>query len=42
MKSTPVWNEKGWQQNKESEKAFVKTKECVWRQNKDYEGGATC
>ena len=25
-----------------SEKAFVKTKEYVWRQNKDYVGGATC
>ena len=25
-----------------SEKAFVETKEYVWRQNKDYVGGATC
>ena len=23
-------------------KAFVKTKEYVWHQNKDYVGGATC
>ena len=36
------WNEKGRQQNNESEKAFVKTKEYVWHQNKDYVGGATC
>ena len=25
-----------------SEKAFVRTKEYVWRQNKGYVGGATC
>ena len=24
------------------EKAFVRTKEYVWRQNTDYMGGATC
>ena len=24
------------------EKAFVKTNESIWRQNKDYAGGATC
>ena len=26
----------------ESEKAFLRTKEYVWHQNKDYVGGATC
>ena len=36
------WNEKDRQLNNESEKAFVKTKEYVWSQNKDYVGGATC
>ena len=35
-------NEKERQLNNESEKAFVKTKEYVWSQNKDYVGGATC
>ena len=34
-------NEKGRQQNNESEKAFVKTKEYVWPKNKDYVGGST-
>ena len=28
-------NEKGLQQDDESEKAFAKTKEYVWHQNKD-------
>ena len=32
-------NEKGRQQNNESKKAFVKAKEYVWHQNKDYVGG---
>ena len=36
------WNKKGCQQSNESEKAFVKIKENVWQQNKDYVGGATC
>ena len=31
---------KGRQYNKESEKAFVRTKEDVWHQNKDYGEGA--
>ena len=35
-------NESSANKNNESEKAFVKTKEYVWRQNKDYVGGATC
>ena len=34
-------NEKGRHQNRESEKAFVKTKEYVWRQNNNQQlGGA--
>ena len=33
-------NKKRWQWNNESEKAFVKTKEYIWHQNKDYVGGA--
>ena len=33
---------KGCQKNKDSEKTFVRTKEYVWRQNKDYVGRATC
>ena len=41
-KSTPGQNEKGRQQNNEGEKVFEKTKEFVWRQNKDYVGEATC
>ena len=35
-------NESGTNKNNESEKAFEKTKEYVWRQNGDYVGGATC
>ena len=35
-------NESGANSNNESEKAFVKTKEYDWCQNKDYVGGATC
>ena len=34
--------ERGTNKNNESEKAFAKTKEYVWRQNKDYVGGAAC
>ena len=33
---------RGCQQNNESEKAFVRTKEYVWQKNEDYMGGATC
>ena len=35
-------NESAANKNNESEKTFVKTKEYVWHQNKDYVGGATC
>ena len=35
-------NEKGHQQDNESEKAFAMTKEYYWHPNKDYVGGATC
>ena len=35
------WNKKGGLLNDESKKAFVKTKEYVWRHNKDYVGGVT-
>ena len=35
-------NESGANKNKESEKAFVKTKDYVLRQNNYYVGGATC
>ena len=31
-------NENGASKNNESEMAFVKTKEYVWRKNKNYEG----
>ena len=34
-------NESGANKNNEIEKAFVKTKEQIWLQNKDYVGGAT-
>ena len=34
-------DEKGGQLDKVSEKAFVKTKEYVWRQTEDYVGVAT-
>ena len=35
-------NENDANQDNEIEKAFVKTKEYVWPQNKEYVGGATC
>ena len=35
-------NESGANNNNESEKVFVKRKEYVWHQHKDYVGGATC
>ena len=34
------WYESGANKNNESEKAFVETKEYVWRQNKDYVGSS--
>ena len=34
-------NESGANKKNESEKAFLKTKEYIWCQNKDYVGGAT-
>ena len=35
-------NESDASKNNESEKAFVKTMEYFWLQNKDFVGGATC
>ena len=35
-------NESGSNKNNESEKAFVKTKEYIWRQNRDDDGAGTC
>ena len=36
------WDESGANNSKESEEAFCETKEYLWRENKDYVGGATC
>ena len=41
MNTTYNRNKSGANKTNESEKAFEKTKEYVWRKNKDYVGGAS-